>query len=112
MARCSLQQRKKRGEKRIVCESSLVSPRLASFRFLPFVFVSHSPLFAKRTRIREREGGGMIPPIRVEKRDRSPRPIRPRLLNHRHVYSIRRYGVKGSGGRGVFKVLRLYAGDA
>lgn len=24
--------------------------------------------------------------IRVEKRDRSPRPIRPRLLNHRHVY--------------------------
>lgn len=54
----------------------------------------------------------MIPPIRVEKRDRSPRPIRPRLLNHRHVYSIRRYGVKGSGGRGVFKVLRLYAGDA
>lgn len=61
--------------------------------------------------MREKEGG-MIPPIRVEKRDRSPRPIRPRLLNHRHVYSIRRYGVKGSGGRGVFKVLRLYAGDA
>lgn len=48
--------------------------------------------------MREKEGG-MIPPIRVEKRDRSPRPIRSRLLNHRHVYSIRRYEGKWREGR-------------
>lgn len=49
----------------------------------------------------------MIPPIRVEKRDRSPRPIRPRLLNHRHVYSIRRREVEGGACSKCYVCMRV-----